>query len=116
MRTAPYVLSRGSTPCLELRLPFAPAAEDTVYLTFRQNGSNVLEYARSGTALSPGTGSLTLSQADGRILLAQMTQADTLRLEAGECELQVRVKSGDRAEVGPILRAMVAPVRKQGEI
>jgi hypothetical protein len=114
MRTPQFLLPRGGTPVLELCLPFVPEAEDTVYLTLCQGGVPVLEYAMNGQANPPAEGSLSLSE-DGT-LLARMTQSDTLRLAAGECELQVRVKTDLGADVFPILRGAVSRLRKQGVI
>ena len=116
MRTPRFILPRGSTPTLELRLPFALAEEDTVYLTISQQGTPVLEYARNGTAQPAAAGSLRLSEDEADLLLAEMTQADTAALQEGDCELQLRVKTALGADTFPVLRGFVGRMRKQGVI
>lgn len=116
MRTPRFILPRGGAPTLELALPREVGTEDVIYLTVSQSGLPVLEYARNGTPSPAATGSLTLSDQNAQTLRLQMTQADTLRLEAGDCDLQLRIKSEGQAEVFPLLHGAVGPVRKQGEI
>ena len=113
MRTPRFLFFRGSTPTLELELPRELRDGDVVYLTFAQKGKRVLEYAINGRPSPAGTGSLIRSTEDGSLLLVGMSQADTLRLAAGDCELQLRVRSGDEAEVFPPIRGAVGQVRNQ---
>ena len=46
MRTPQFFFFRGSTPTLELVLPFALEEADAAVLTLAQDGLIVLEYAR----------------------------------------------------------------------
>ncbi len=116
MRRPQFVFFRGSTPTLELELPLTLAEGDAVYATFAQGGETVLEYAWGGTAQIAPEGSLTRSGTEDRVLLLQMTQADTLRFRSGECELQLRIRTAAGADSFPPCLGLVGGIRKEGEI
>lgn len=116
MRTPLFCIPRGSTPTLELELPFAADPEDVIYLTFSQADRPVLELARNGTAVQPGTGSLQVDAADPCLLLASLTQADTLRLEAGDCLLQVRIRTAGGADTFLPIPGRIGEALKGGVI
>lgn len=116
MRTPAFLILRGSTPVLRMELPAEPEDSDVIYLTFRQGERNVLEYARNGTASPAGTGTLRLSGTDPARLEAEMTQADTLRLAAGECVIQLRRRGADGAQTFCPVIGRVCDALKQGEI
>lgn len=116
MRTPDFLILRGSTPVLKMELPVQPEEADVIYLTFRQGSRNVLEYARNGTASPAGTGTLRLSETEPNLLEAEMTQADTLRLDAGECVIQVRLRGEDGAQTFFPVVGRVGEALKQGVI
>ena len=112
MRTPQFVLPRGGSPTLELELPFTPGPEDVISLTVSQAGVPVLEYTQNCSSDFGAQGSLSAEE-DG-LLLVHMTQADTLRLETGECDLQLRIRTEDGADVFPLIRGAVSTLRRQG--
>lgn len=94
-RKPDFTIYQGATPCLELGLPLELSSSDVVYATFAQIGNVVLEYQINGSnaqGLTPPTGSMEVDAHDKSLLRVSMSQADTLRLEAGEVELQIRIK------------------------
>ncbi len=116
MRTPQFLIFRGSTPTLELTLPLVPAETDVIYLTFSQMDTPVLELARNGEAAPAGTGSLLLSPEEPGLLLAALTQQDTLRLRTGICHLQVRIRTGEGADTFFPVTGYVGEAQKEGEI
>ena len=111
-----FLFFRGSTPTLELVLPLAVGASDTVYLTLSQGGRPVVEYAINGSASPAGTGTLRRAEEDENVLLLTMSQADTLALAAGDAELQLRLKNDVGADTFRPLIGRVGPARKEGVI
>ena len=116
MRRPQFLFFRGSSPTLELVMPLRLSASDTVYATFSQGGVTALEYACNGTPSPAGTGTLSLAPDAPDTLLLSMTQADTLALAAGECALQLRVRTQDGADTFPPLRGCVGQTQKEGLI
>lgn len=116
MRTPQFLIFRGSTPTLELALPLVPAETDVIYLTLSQMDAPVLELARNGVAAPAGTGSLSLSPEEPGLLLASLTQQDTLRLKAGACRLQLRIRTGEGADTFFPVTGYVGEAQKEGEI
>jgi hypothetical protein len=114
MRRPQFFFFRGSTPTLELSLPFAPEAEDAACLTLAQDGTTVLEYALGGGTSAQG--SMVPAEDDPSVLLVHMTQADTLRLRAGDCELQLRVRTAEGADTFFPIFGQIGEARKQGVI
>lgn len=114
MEEGEFLFFRGSTPTLELVLPLAVGRTDTVCLTLAQGGRTVLEYAINGTASPAGTGTLRRDEAEENLLLLTMSQADTLALEAGDLELQLRLKNDVGADSFRPLRGRVGPVLREG--
>lgn len=108
-----FTITQGSTPTLELALPFELDAGGTAFVTFSQGDQNVLEYGLNGTpspAYIAGTGTLSRDVNDHSLLIIKMTQADSLKLTPGDAELQVRVKTADGADtfmplVGEIIKS-----------
>ena len=106
-----FMIAQGSTPRIELALPFeADGDTDVVYVTFNQDDKNVLEYSMNGTATAAiaGAGTLAVSDEDDSVLVLTMTQADTLRLTPDDVELQVRIKTDAGADTFfPLVGAVV---------
>lgn len=108
-----FRIAQGSTPRLELEIPFQlPDSGVKAYVTFSQGGVNVLEYALNGTPTPAiaGTGTLSVDSSDHSVLVLAMTQSDTLGLDAGDAELQVRLITPDGADtfapiVGEIIKS-----------
>ena len=116
MEEQDFLFFRGSTPTLELVLPLAVDPADVVFLTISQGGRTVLEYAMNGTAHPAGTGTLSRDEQEENVLLLSMTQADTLALQAGDAELQLRLKNSVGADTFQPLWGRVGPARKEGVI
>lgn len=114
-----FRIAQGSTPRLELELPFSlPDSGVKAFVTFSQGGVNVLEYSYGGTATPAiaGTGELTVDSSDMSMLLLTMTQSDTLSLAAGDIELQVRLKTPDGVDTFDPLVGEVMKAKKGGVI
>ena len=111
-----FLFFRGSTPTLELVLPLAVDWSDTVYLTMSQQGRAVLEYAMNGSPLPAGTGTLRRDETEENLLLLTMSQADTLALETGNVDLQLRLKNSVGADTFQPLTGRVGPAWKEGLI
>ena len=116
MDEAQFLFFRGSTPTLELVLPLAVDPEDVVYLTMSQQNRAVVEYAMNGTPLPAGSGQLRRAEEDENVLLLTMSQADTLALETGDVELQVRLKNTVGADTFQPVTGRVGPSLKEGVI
>ena len=98
---------RGTTPTLTFTLPDGVSLEDfsTVYLTFAQNGHNVLEKTKDELE----------STDDGFQLL--FSQADTLRFSPGPIKIQLRARMPDGTAVASnIISTTAQEVLKDGEI
>ena len=52
----------------------------------------------------------------GLLLLASLTQQDTLRLKAGACRLQLRIRTGEGADTFLPVTGYVGEAQKEGEI
>lgn len=107
-----FVIIQGSTPRIEMALPFEFPDNGVAFATFAQKNKAVLEYGLHGTATPEivGSGSLALDAEDSSMLVLTMTQADTLGLTPGDAELQLRIKTTDGADtffplVGAVVRA-----------
>ncbi len=111
-----FLFFRGSTPTLELVLPLAVGYSDTVYLTLSQGGRPVVEYAMNGSPSPAGSGTLRRAEEDENVLLLTMTQADTLALQTGDAELQLRLKNDVGADTFRPLTGRVGPTLKEGSI
>ena len=114
MENQRFLFYRGSTPTLELVLPLAVDWGDTGYLTLCQGDRPVLEYAMNGSPALAGSGSLRRAETQENVLLLTMSQEDTLRLESGDLELQLRLKNQVGADSFRPLRGIVGPVFKEG--
>lgn len=113
-----FIIAQGSTPRLELALPFRFPDGGKAFVTFSQLGTNVLEYGLNGTPTPAiaGTGQLTVDSSDKSMLVLEMEQADTLKLSPGDIELQVRVKTTDGADTFEPLVGAVLKAKKGGVI
>jgi len=116
MRRPQFLFYRGSSPTLELLLPLSLAASDTVYATLSQGGSPSLEYAVNGTPSPAGTGSLRIADNAPDTLLLSLSQADTLALSAGDCALQLRVKTQAGTDSFAPCFGCVGQLQKEGLI
>ena len=98
---------RGTTPTYNFTLPDGVRLEDfsTVYLTFAQNGHNVLEKTKDELE----------STDDGFRLL--FSQADTLCFSPGPVKIQIRARLRDgNAVASDIISTTALEVLKDGEI
>ena len=113
-----FIIAQGSTPRLELALPFRFPDGGKAFVTFSQGEKDVLEYGLNGTATPAiaGAGSITVNSNDKSMLVLEMTQADTLLLTPGDIELQVRVKTTDGADTFEPLVGAVLKAKKGGVI
>ena len=111
-----FLFFRGSTPTLELVLPLAVGASDTVFLTLAQDGRPILEYALNGSPSPAGTGTLRRDETDENVLLLTLSQADTLALASGSVELQLRLKNDVGADSFRPVTGRIGPVLKEGVI
>lgn len=113
-----FAIARGSTPTLELELPFAAPLNSIVYATISQDDHPVLEYGINADASAgiSGSGSFAFDDADSSVLLIRMTQTDTLALTAGDVELQVRIRTYDGADTFLPLYGHVVEAIKEGVI
>ena len=109
-----FLFFRGSTPTLELVLPLAVDWSDTVCLTLSQRGRTVVEYAMNGSANPRGSGTLTRDETQQNLLLLTLSEADTLALEAGDVELQLRLKNSVGADSFRPLTGRVGPILREG--
>lgn len=109
-----FLFFRGSTPTLELVLPLAVDWSDTVCLTLSQRGRTVVEYAMNGSANPRGSGTLTRDETQQNLLLLTMSEADTLALEAGDVELQLRLKNSVGSDSFRPLTGRVGPILREG--
>ena len=116
MDEAEFLFFRGSTPTLELVLPLAVAPSDVVYLSLSQRDRVVLEYAMNGSPQAGSSGQLVRAEGDENVLLLTLSQADTLALESGDVELQLRLKNSVGADTFQPLHGCVGPARKEGII
>ena len=116
MEESQFLFFRGSTPTLELVLPLRLSDDDVIYLTLCQGGRPVLEYALNGSPAWPGSGELRRDEADENVLLLTMSQADTLALETGNVDLQLRLKNSVGADTFRPLTGRVGPAWKEGVI
>lgn len=118
MNNLNFLIFQGTTPTLELVLPFEMDPDDAAVATFRQGNMNRLEYGYNADVgvVVRGTGALTLQDDDNSVLLLEMTQADTLKLSEGDVEIQLRVSTQDGADAfAPIIGA-VGPAFRKGEL
>lgn len=113
-----FMIAQGSTPTLELELPFEAPVAAVAYATFTQEDEPVLEYAynSSPTAAIKAGGKLIFDADDRSVLLLSMTQADTLKLVNGDVELQVRIRTNDGADTFYPIPGGVVQARKGGVI
>ncbi len=98
---------RGTTPTYNFILPEGIRLEDfsTVYLTFAQNGHNVLEKTKDELE----------STDDGFRLL--FSQADTLCFSPGPVKIQLRARMPDGTAVASnVISTTAQEVLKDGEI
>lgn len=122
-RTPQFIIYKGSTPCLECAMSEALLDTDTIYATFWQLDHRVIEYNKNGTTdptLPEVSGRLEIDEENPALLQILMTQSDTLQLQTGEVELQIRVKRSDGGEVladtmVPVF-GRIGPAYKEGAI
>jgi hypothetical protein len=97
---------RGTTPTLEFQLPMSVETIADAYVTFAQKGQVLID--KKLADCSCGTDTLTV----------QLTQEDTLKLEAGQVtELQIRVKTKDNnALASQIMKVSTDRILKDGVI
>lgn len=98
---------RGTTPTHVFTLPdeFADTAFETVFVTYSQNGSAVLEKTASD-----------LTREENRLTLS-LSQEDTLRFSEGAVKIQLRVKTAaGQALASSIISITASELLKDGVI
>lgn len=98
-----FMIAQGSTPHLELVLPFELEELDDAIVTIRQDGKNVLKYQKSQV------NGCEVDSADSAILRVHMSQEDTLSLSVGDAEIQLRVRRGDDIDTFLPVPGVVVP-------
>lgn len=107
---------QGSTPSMELVLPLKIPQDAAVVVTVAQEGKCVLEYALGASARPAfaGTGQLEIDSEEEGVLILTMTQADTLKLEPGDIELQCRIRTEAGADTfDPLLGLVLCAHRRE---
>jgi len=99
-------MTRGTTPTCRFALPFEASALSGWVISFAQRGVEKFSVEDSECTAS------------GRTITATLSQADTLKLEAGvDAQIQLRgVSAGGTAVASEILTVEVKPVLKGGVI
>lgn len=96
---------RGTTPTIEFNLPFDASVFSVFYITFAQDGKNVVEKNNTECKISGNKISVTL------------TQADTLKFKSDYIEVQIRGKtSSGEALASNIMTDHAEKVLKDGVI
>lgn len=115
MRLHQFVIPQGSAPWLYIGVPLTLDGSDVIYLDLCQHGEPVVEYNQNGITRQTllGEGTLAIDEDEADTLVLHMTQADTLRLETGEVELQIRVRTDDGADtLIPAFGAVMAAYKR----
>ncbi len=100
-------MTRGTTPTYRFALPFPASTLSSWYISFAQRGVEKFSVAHTRGTASGSTVDVTL------------TQAETLKLEAGtDVQIQLRgiLAATGEAIASDILTAAVEPILKEGEI
>ncbi len=103
-----FKFHRGSTPVLAFSLPLAlNAAKDKLIITFSQDYEVRLEKTAGETGCS----------VEGKQATVQLTQAETMALLVGDCEVQLRYLLADgTADVSNPILGQVLRTAKEGVI
>ena len=96
---------RGTTQTIALNLPIE-IKFDTLYITFAQNSTTILEKTLTDVLI------------DGKAIVVPLTQAETLLFSANgyNVRLQLRGKVGNTAYASQIMSVPVSDILKGGEI
>lgn len=98
-------MRRGTTPSITFTLPFDRDLVDELWLTISQKSREVLTRTKDEMIVS------------GNFVTANLTQKDTLRLERGKADIQVRIKTtAGEAYASNIKTVSVDDILKDGEI
>ena len=97
-------IGRGTTPPITVKFNVPASTVDVLFLTITQQGETVIE---------KDIGDAEISGNNAVILL---TQAETLALEAGDAQMQIRWKIGNAADKSRVLGINVTDVLKEGVI
>jgi hypothetical protein len=97
-------IGRGTTPPITVKFNVPASTVDVLFLTITQQGETVIE---------KDIGDAEISGNNAVILL---TQAETLTLEAGDAQMQIRWKIGNAADKSRVLGINVTDVLKEGVI
>lgn len=96
---------RGTTPTLLFTMPFNSTGITVLYVTFQQEGKNVLEKALDDV------------EWEGNEIKIKLTQEDTLKLGEGDVMIQIRLKfEDDTAMASDIIYTFAQEILKGGEI
>lgn len=97
------MIAQGSTPHLELVLPFEIEEMDDAIFTIMQNGQIKKEWQKSQDE------EMEVDSADKAIMRVHMSQADTFALSVGDAEFQLRVRRGDDIDTFLPIPGVVVP-------
>lgn len=111
-----FIIARGSTPRIEFGFPFELSESDVISVVMAQRDSIVREIGKNYVPppFSSNGSTLEISDEDASVLALQMSQADTLALTAGDCEIQIRVKTADGADTFIPVPGAVVKSYKEG--
>lgn len=114
MRTPQFQIMQGQECYLYLSCPIDLTDCTKIYLTIVQDGKVFGEFSELN-ALSE-YGEISIDDEESTDLVLHLTQAATLDLNAGECEIQIRVKTSDGADTFLPVWGMVGKAFTGGEL
>lgn len=97
---------RGTTPTLTFTLPFSTTTIADGFVTFQQNGKNVLDIPKTEWTIT-----------DANNIAVTLDQAETLLFEHGTAKIQIRAKLSDGSAVASeIISVAVGNILRDGSI
>lgn len=100
---------RGTTPTLRFKIPFEQAIIKVAYITFEQNGKDILEKSTNDENV----------ELTDELITIKMSQEDTLAFSNinGKAEMQIRILlTDDTAVASKIYKVSVDRILKEGVI
>lgn len=97
-----FMIAQGSTPYVELELPFDMPEGAEAVVSIQQKNTVRLEYDLSDDELA-------IDGNDRSILGLSMTEHDTFVLAVGDAEIQVRVKTDDGVDTFKPIPGVIVP-------
>ena len=96
---------RGTTPINHFNVDLDLTEADVIYITYKQNGKVAFEKEKSDIAVT------------AERLSVKLSQADTLKLDAREVEIQIRARFPDgNAVASNIIKTTASRILKDGVI